>query len=155
MRKENMSKTDMFYGLWVAIIIGIIVALSINLIYIYQIMYPAKNVLLYVSGVSLVGAAIGIFIHCLQGFIIYCFRDVKNKYIMGIVLFINSYLFTFIITYILGYRDLKILAAISLIPSVYGTIFAHFEIIRRNKLNCGLQKKKEELLKKINLYKEL
>ena len=149
MRDFDKSKADFLYGIWVSIVIGMIVALSINLIHVYQIVKPNSDALTYLTQVSLIGALIGIIIHFLQGFIIYLFRNVKNKHIMGIALFISSYVLTFLVIYVLGYRDNKVLFAVSLVPSVYGTIFAYFEMRRITKLNCGLQKKKDELSKKI------
>jgi len=149
MRDFDKSKADFLYGIWVSIVIGMIVALSINLIHVYQIVKPNSDALTYLTQVSLIGALIGILIHFLQGFIIYLFRNVKNKHIMGVALFVSSYVLTFLVIYILGYRDNKVLFAVSLVPSVYGTIFAYFEMRRITKLNCGLQKKKDELSKKI------
>lgn len=154
MRDFDKSKADFLYGIWVSIVIGMIVALSINLIHVYQMVKPNSDALTYLTQVSLIGALIGILIHFLQGFIIYLFRNVKNKHIMGVALFVSSYVLTFLVIYILGYRDNKVLFAVSLVPSVYGTIFAYFEMRRITKLNCGLQKKKDELSKKIKSSSE-
>ena len=154
MKTFDKSRADFFYGMWVAVVIGVVVALSINLVYLYQKIDPQGNELIYMTEVSLVGALVGLVIHFIQGFIIYLFRNVKNKHIMGITLFVSSYVLTYLIIFAMGYSDNRTLSAVSLIPSIWGTIFAYFEIRRITKLNCGLQKKKEELSKKINTHDE-
>ena len=154
MKTIDKNRIDFFYGIWIAVVIGIVVSLSINLIYLLQKFYPGTNALKYLSVASLIGALVGLVIHFIQGFIIFLFRNVKNKHIMGITLFVSSYVLTYLIIYAMGYSDNRTLSAVSLIPSIWGTIFAYFEIRRITKLNCGLQKKKEELSKKINTHDE-
>lgn len=153
MEMNKKTIIDIFYGMWISAIIGIVMALTLNLLVLWQknTNIPSEQLLLRFLFFTLVAALIGIFIGTTGDLIFYFFRGIRNKYILGIAISIVYYILTFIISYLLGYKDIKILAIVSCIPSIYGAIFSYFEHQRMFKLNVGLQKKKDELNKKIGL----
>lgn len=152
MKENKRTRLDVFYGLWISIVIGVITALSLNLMYLLErenSSYMSYKSMLIILEISLIGASIGVFIKLFQEFIIYKMRDIKNKHHVGVTLLVSSYGLTYLISYIFGYKEKKSLIFISLIPSIYGLVFGYFEYNRVIKLNCGLQKKKEELEKRL------
>lgn len=153
MEMNRKTIIDIFYGMWISAIIGIVMALTLNLLVLWQknTNIPPQQLLLRFLFFTVVAALIGIIIGSTGDLIFYIFRGIKNKYILGIAISLVYYLLTFAVSYFLGYKDIKILAFVSCIPSLYGAIFSYFEHQRMFKLNLGLQKKKDELNKKMGI----